>query len=148
MQYWFTPHLSIVVIINIFHVIVKYTFHFIIHMPHHSYISHMALFYWSNWVPKWQIWVTCGSLLCSHINMLTSSCSLIVIQMDMWQPVGLSCGTSCFTFSLFLLKLWTTITFSFGVRLRLFMHCWKDLIELYAMDSFSRSFEMINFGVF
>jgi hypothetical protein len=45
-------------------------------------------------------------------------------------------------------KLWSVITFSYDACLRVIMHHWKSLTELYAMNFFSKIFYMINFWAF
>ena len=61
---------------------------------------------------------------------------------------GLATWHPHFSFCPILSKLWKSIMFSFDVLLRQFMHHWKYLVELYAMNSFSLAFEIIIFLAF
>jgi len=74
---------------------------------------------------------------------MMSSCQLYDLYgQATLQHVGLPCGTPILPI---FAKLQTIITFSYKLCLRQFLSCWKYIVEIYAMKSFSRASKKINF---
>ena len=106
-----------------------------------SYRCHVALFYWSTWVlenAKNERHVTLchvatSSWWCQHdvimsFVWLLGTCYLAYCGFATWHPY-------CYFFHS-LTKLWSGITFSYELHFRWFLHLWKDITEIYAMNSF------------